>query len=61
MANMEDTVSAAGHALAVRRWGTRGLDRAVETVISRSADLSGSQRAAIEAAIEASPDTEATQ
>jgi hypothetical protein len=27
----------------------RGLDRAVETVISRSADLSGSQRAAIEA------------
>jgi hypothetical protein len=39
----------------------RGLDRAVETVISRSADLSGSQRAAIEAAIEASQDTEAAQ
>lgn len=33
----------AARALAFQRWGTRGLDRAVDTVLSRSAELSAEQ------------------
>lgn len=37
--------------LALQRWGTRGLDRAVGVVVQRSAELSPEQVAELEAAI----------
>ena len=43
--------SQAARELAERRWGTRVLDRAVETLVERSEQLNQAQRAAIEAAI----------
>ena len=54
MTDTNDDASAAGRTLVARRWGppgTRDLNRAVQTVVTRSADLDDSQRAAIEAAI----------
>jgi hypothetical protein len=49
--------SEAGRALAAKRWDpeTR-LRTAVETVVTRSADLDEAQRAAIEAAITTGPE-----
>jgi hypothetical protein len=43
--------SAAARELARARWGTRVLDAAVETVLTRSADLDDAQRAELAAAI----------
>jgi hypothetical protein len=53
---MADTNEASEHARALiaQRWGppgTRVLARSVDTVVSRRADLTGEQRAALEAAI----------
>jgi hypothetical protein len=39
--------SEAGRELARARWGTRKLDQAVDVVVSRSAELSHAQRAAL--------------
>ncbi len=52
--------SEAGRALALRRWAPEArLADAVNTVVTRSADLDEGQRAALEAAI--TEDTEAGQ
>jgi hypothetical protein len=57
-----DAARSEAHSRAARiRWREAGdpvLTRSVQTVVTRSADLSGSQKAAIEAAIEASQETE---
>ena len=61
-----DAATSEAHSRAARiRWREAGdpvPSRSVQTIVTRSADLTGSQRAAIEAAIEASQDhTEAAQ
>jgi hypothetical protein len=59
MADTQAAASEAGRALARRRWGTQVLERAVATVVARSAELGDEQRAELRQVTEAGQDREA--